>query len=330
MSRHLLFLIMLFVSFILTSVSTWLIIVVMQKKRIGQSILKDGPSWHIKKEGTPTMGGMAFLVATTVCYIVFLFLMFFEKKYDAINYSSILYIYAMLNGGIGIVDDLMKASKKQNKGLSAKSKFLLQAVATIIFLILLYVSGKINTSIGLPFTDIRINLGVFYYILAFFALCGFVNAVNLTDGIDGLATSIALTVGVLFAAISLFIVQSMEITFFSSTLIGLLLAFLIFNRHPAKIFMGDTGSLFLGAIIVGFSFLIDNVLLVLIYGFVFLIEAISVILQVIIFKVTGKRILKMAPIHHHFEKKGWSENKIVTIFSIVNLMACILAFILLL
>ena len=319
------YLITVILSFILTTISTQAVIVAMRKIKVGQSILVDGPNWHIKKEGTPTMGGIAFLLSFVVSYGVVAVVSYVTKNYDFIKFSAPLFVYAIFNAGIGMVDDLSKVRKKENKGLSAKSKFALQALAAIIFLIILKFTVGINTNIEVPFFNFSINLGIFYYIFAFLTLCGFVNAVNLTDGIDGLASSVGLSVACIFSFVALFLFNDSVIAYFSSILVGILVSFLIFNKHPAKIFMGDTGSLFLGSIIVGFSFLIGNPLLVFIYGFMFLIEAASVILQVLVFKLfKGRRLFKMAPLHHHLEKNGWSENKIVVAFSLINFVACII------
>ncbi len=322
-----LFFTMLIASFLATFVFTKVLIPIVVSKKAGQRILEIGPSWHKSKEGTPTMGGIGFVLATFVCFLIFLFGVKVENLQEK-NYALILIIYAILNALIGFIDDLSKVSKKQNKGLSARSKFILQAVAAIIFLILMNKVIGIDTTIALPFTSIAIDIGILYYPVAFLLLCGFVNAVNLTDGVDGLAASVTSTVAVLFSIASLVFIQSESLAFISSTLLGAMLAFLIFNVHPAKIFMGDTGSLFLGAIVVGVSFLLNNILLVLIYGIVYLIEALSVMLQVGFFKISkGKRLLKMAPLHHHFEKCGWSENKVVIIFTILNGIFCLFALI---
>lgn len=310
-------------SFLLTLALTMLLIPLMSKKA-GQKILEIGPSWHKSKEGTPTMGGISFIIATIFSFILY---MIFTHKGTQANEISCVFnviIYSLLNGCIGFVDDLSKVVKKENKGLSAKMKFLLQSISGVIFLALMKITVGIDTEINIPFFDIEINLGIFYYLFAFLLLCGFVNAVNLTDGIDGLATSVTITVAALFSVLAFVSIQKSSLVFLSATLLGSMIAFLIFNAHPAKIFMGDTGSLFLGAIVVGFSFIADNIMLVLIYGGVYLIEALSVIFQVIYFKATkGKRLLKMAPLHHHFEKCGWSETKIVVSFVIFSTFLCL-------
>lgn len=319
-----LYLTIILASFLSTILLTRLLIPIISKKA-RQKILDIGPSWHKSKEGTPTMGGIGFILAILISFGLYMILS--AKNLQATEMICVLnvIIYSLLNAFIGLIDDLSKVIKKENKGLSAKMKFLLQSISAITFLILMKATVGIDTSIEIPFLNIDINLGIFYYFLAFLLLCGFVNAVNLTDGIDGLATSVTITVAVLFSILSFVTIQKSSLVFLSSALLGSMIAFLIFNSHPAKIFMGDTGSLFLGAIIVGVSFLIDNILLVIIYGAIYLIEALSVILQVIYFKLSkGKRLLKMSPIHHHFEKCGWSEKKIVVSFTIFNAIFCAL------
>ncbi len=320
--------VMLISSFLITFLVTRKIIPIIASLRVGQKILEDGPVWHKPKEGTPTMGGIAFVLAMIACFGLFVFFMLEEGDNKEIAYALNLIIYALLNSLIGFVDDWSKVRKKQNKGLSAGMKFLLQSLAAIFYLVLLKASVGINTVVTIPFIDFSIDLGIFYYFFAWIILCGFVNAVNLTDGLDGLAASVTLTVGIFFIISSLTVITSPTISFVSATLVGSMMAFLIFNHYPAKVFMGDTGSLFLGALVVGLSFVANNMFLVLAYGFVFFCEALSDILQVGYFKITkGKRIFKMAPLHHHFEKIGWSENKIVVLFSFVNIAFCTLAYI---
>ena len=237
------------------------------------------------------------------------------------------FVFAILNALIGVIDDLAKLRKSKNEGLSAKAKLLFQSIVTILFLISLKFTVGINTILYIPYFNINIELGFFYYVISFLILCGMVNSVNLTDGIDGLASSVTLTVGLFLFFVAFTKAESIPLTLISSLLIGSTIGFLFFNLHPAKCFMGDTGSLFLGAIVGASAFILDNPLLVLIYGCVFFLESISDIMQVIYFKITkGKRLFKMAPLHHHFEKCGFSEMKIVGVFSIVNIIFCIIAY----
>ena len=217
--------------------------------------------------------------------------------------------------------------KSKNEGLTPKMKFLFQSIVAILFLISLRVTYGIDTKLYVPFFNFTVELGAFYYLLAYFLLCGIVNSVNLTDGIDGLASSVALTVGMFITFVAFTKIDSLPAIIIGAILTGSTIGFLTFNLYPAKIFMGDTGSLFLGAIVVSISFLLNSPLLVLIYGFVFVIEALSDILQVSYYKLShGKRIFKMAPLHHHFEKCGLGEMKIVAIFAIVNIFLCFIAY----
>ena len=279
----------------------------------------------MKKEGTPTMGGVAFIVAVFVSFFVII-------SFEGVENTAFLPIFnllffAFLNAIIGFIDDFLKVRKKQNKGLRALSKFSLQSASAISFLVLMEKTVELTTVLKIPFTNIGFDIGFFYYIFAYFLLCGFVNAVNLTDGLDGLASCVMLPFAVMISVLGLIFFDNLLFVFVGALLLGIISAFLIFNRYPAKIFMGDTGSLFLGGILAGFSLCTENALTVVLFGFVYLCEAISVIIQVGYFKISkGKRIFKMAPLHHHFEKSGWSENKIVIIFTLVNTFTCILAF----
>ncbi|MBQ8545783.1 MAG: phospho-N-acetylmuramoyl-pentapeptide-transferase [Clostridia bacterium] len=314
------------ISLILTVIFTKKLIPLIKSRKFGQRILEDGPNWHKPKEGTPTMGGIAFISAILICFLVNIFILDFSQSYKEFVCILNVLVYAVLNGAIGIIDDLAKIRNKRNQGLTPKMKFAFQSIVAILFLVSFKFTVGIDTSIRIPFIEGNIELGFFFYILAFFVLCGFVNAVNLSDGIDGLASALTFSVSLLFVFVGT-IYDNTPITFLSASLLGAMLGFLLFNFHPAKIFMGDTGSLFLGAMVVSFSFLANNVLLVLLFGFVFLCEAMSVILQVAVYKITkGKRLFKMAPLHHHFEKCGWSEIKVVSVFFLINLIFCAFAY----
>ncbi len=313
-------------SLVLTILFTKKLIPIIKAKKYGQRILEVGPNWHKAKEGTPTMGGLGFIFAIIISFLIYCFFIRNNNEPRKIICLLNVIVYAILNGLIGIIDDMAKIRNKRNEGLTPIKKFTFQSVAAILFLISFRFTVGIETSIKIPFVKNEIELGFFFYILAFFVLCGFVNAVNLSDGIDGLASCLTLTVASLFVLLGVAQNDS-SIVFLSASLVGAMLGFLVFNFYPAKVFMGDTGSLFLGAIVVAYSFLINNILLVILYGFVFLCEALSVILQVVYFKITkGKRILKMAPLHHHFEKCGWSEIKVVSIFSLVNFVFCAIVY----
>ena len=303
------------------------LIPILKSKKIGQKILEIGPRWHKSKEGTPTMGGISFIVGsvTAVLISVIVFKKHFEFK-EIVILLNIL-TYGILNALIGLIDDIAKMKKAKNEGLTPKMKFLFQSIAAVLFLISLNATVGLNTVLYIPYFNFNVQLGYFYYVLAYLLLCGVVNSVNLTDGLDGLAASVTLTVGFFISFVSFVVLESGFCALVGSILLGASIGFLCFNLYPAKIFMGDTGSLFLGAIIVSFSFFINNPLLVLVYGFVFVLEAVSDILQVSYYKLSGgKRIFKMAPLHHHLEKCGLSEMKIVGIFASVNALFCVLAY----
>lgn len=304
-----------------------LLIPFLQSKKMGQKILDIGPRWHKNKEGTPTMGGISFIIVGCILFVIFLSL--FKRILNNKEFLTIvnIYVYAILNGMIGFVDDVAKIRKRKNEGLTPLMKFSLQSIFAAVFLFTMDMSIGLDTTIKIPFTSVSYDLGFAYFILSFLILCGVVNSVNLTDGIDGLASSIVFTVGFFLAAVCILYINTYSLTFISALLIGSSLGFLVYNFYPAKVFMGDTGSLYFGALVAASSFFLNNIILVLIFGFVFICEALSDILQVIFFKFThGKRLFKMAPLHHHFERKGWSEVKIVTIFTIVNIIFCVIAY----
>ena len=322
------FLIMLFIAFIVTLLVTKELIKFFTKKKIGQKILEIGPSWHKDKNGTPTMGGLSFVIAFIVAFLVKIILLIINGRNEEILSTLIVILFVLINAFVGVIDDLAKIKKDKNEGLKPLSKLLFQGISAVLLLAGLTFTNKINTILKIPFLNLEYDIGFFYYVLGFFLICGFINATNLTDGIDGLASSVSLTSGVLISAISMMLTNLEGLGFIGAIIVGVTFAFLFYNLHPAKIFMGDTGSLFLGAMIVSASFLINNPLLVIFYGFIFLCEAFSVILQVSFFKITkGKRLFKMAPLHHHLEKSGFNEMKIVVIFTIINAVFCILAFV---
>jgi len=321
------FILVLLSTFVITAVSARILIPKLKSHKMGQKILDVGPRWHKSKEGTPTMGGLSFLIATVIVFAIAAVTAFLRD--ESINMIKLLitFIMVLLNCMIGIIDDYTKFIRKQNEGLKASQKYLMQLLVAAAYLFAMTVSGCIDTSMYIPFAGITLELGWFYYVAAFIVITGIVNCVNLTDGIDGLASTVTLVVGAFFAVVS-FCSGLLAETIMSALLIGSCLGFLVYNFYPAKIFMGDTGSLFLGAMVTGLAFMINNPLIIIIAGIIYVIEGTSVILQVGYFKLThGKRLFKMSPIHHHFEKSGWSEIKIVTVFSLITLAACVLAFI---
>ncbi len=290
--------------------------------KMGQFILDIGPRWHKSKEGTPTMGGIFFIAGTLLSFLVFGLYQAVSEK----NYSTVITaVMMLLFGAIGFIDDYTKFVKKQNKGLSASSKLVLQLVVASLFLFFMKYFGYITTSVKLPFVEAPLELGRFYYVAALFFIAFVVNAVNLTDGIDGLAGSVTLVISIFFAALA-FKFSAFPLVALTGALIGGLVSFLYYNINPAKIFMGDTGSLFLGGAVVGIAFIFDMPLLIFTAGLWYMIEAASVVLQVFSFKVFKKRIFKMSPIHHHFEMCSWSEHKIVRTFTLFTALVCVLSY----
>lgn len=313
-------------AFVLSAVIGKFLIPYLRKLHFGQTILEIGPKWHMGKQGTPTMGGIMFIISILVVTVISTVLyIFFGDKLINIYFADIpreaVFIFAGLglavaNGFIGFIDDYTKVVKKRNLGLTAIQKLVLQFAAAALFLLVLGLLGY-GTTTTIPFVG-KVDLGFFYYIISAIVIVGVINAVNLTDGVDGLVGSVTFFVCVAFMLISV-VLNSLGITAMSAACAGACLGFLVWNFHPAKVFMGDTGSLFLGGIVCALAFAIDMPILLLPLGIIYLAEMFSVILQVTYFKLThGKRLFKMSPIHHHFEMCGWSEVKIVTVFSIVT------------
>ena len=305
-------------SFLITAVMVKKLIPAL-RKRASQPIYTDGPKWHEKKSGTPTLGGIAFLFALLISVIPVLPAFKESKGNEALISLFITLLYAASNALVGIYDDLKKLHRKKNQGLKPIQKLILQTILALLFLYLRHRLLGDNTSISFAFGEI--NLGFWYYPLSLLILIGIINCANLTDGIDGLATSVAFSIGISLLYLSAALVE--EVAVLSSAIIGISVGFLIFNLHPAKIFMGDTGSLFFGALVAGCTFALRNPLLSLLVGIVYVIEGISVILQVISFKTTRKRIFKMAPIHHHLEQCGWSENKICIVAILITFICSV-------
>ena len=313
-------------SFILCALITRYLIPKLKSLKMGQKILEIGPRWHKGKEGTPTMGGIAMLITTLAVMIAYVLTGVLSKAYDVSLKLVIVVSYGLLNGMIGIIDDRVKLLKKENAGLTAKQKYALQFVCAAIFIAVMRICNFVDSTMHIPFTSVSIQLGVFYYIIAVLLLTGVVNAVNLTDGIDGLASSVTLIVGCFFAVCAVTMFRGEGLSVLGGITAGVCGGFLVYNFYPAKIFMGDTGSLFLGGMVVGGAFMLGSPLTVILFGLIYIIETVSVILQVTSFKLTGKRIFKMAPIHHHFEMCGWSEIKIVTVASIITAAFSVLSY----
>ena len=307
---------------ILTVIIERLIIPVLSGKA-SQPIYEGGPSWHLSKSGTPTMGGAAFILASLLTLGVASVFLTAENRAAAISVLISL-IYAVANSLVGIVDDLTKIRRRDNAGLTPMQKIFLQFILAILFLMARV--HYLGDSTSLVFSFGKIDLGFLYYPFAVLMLLGIVNCANLTDGIDGLAASVAFVIGIVLFFVG--VLSSPDTALLSSALIGASLGFLFFNLHPAKVFMGDTGSLFLGALAVSCSFALKNPLIMVLIGGVYVIEGVSVILQVLCFKISGKRILKMAPLHHHFEKCGYGETKICVLAIILTLLLSVPAFML--
>ncbi len=315
-------------SFLMCALLTRILIPKLKSLKMGQKILDIGPRWHKGKEGTPTMGGLAMLITALtvgVGAIVYCSL----KDGFLPNVKMVLTLsMALFYGAVGIIDDRVKLLKKQNEGLTAKQKYLLQLVIAGVYLASLAITDNLSTVLHIPFTSFSIDLGVFYYIFALLLITGIVNAANLTDGIDGLASVVTLIIGGFFALAGAKIgADAMGAAALSAILMGVCVGFLVYNAYPAKIFMGDTGSLFLGGLACGLAFMIDEPLVIVLCGLVYIIEAASVIIQVGYFKMTGgKRFFKMAPIHHHFEMCGFSEIKICITFGLVSAIFSAIAY----
>ena len=299
--------------------------------KFGQTILEEGPKWHMSKQGTPTMGGVMFIVGIFVSAALVLVINTVTGNKLALTgdmntklWAGI--IMALMFGLVGFADDYIKVVKKRNLGLTAKQKFLSQAVISVIYILVLMYTNNLNSEIIIPFLNKAVNLPlILYVIFTLFVVTGTVNAVNLTDGLDGLATSITIIVSLFFAIVAI-LVNDFSGACLSLAVCGGCIGFLFFNKYPAKVFMGDTGSLFLGGAISCIAVGMKMPLILVIAGFVYLFETLSVIIQVASFKLTGKRVFKMSPIHHHFEMCGWKEKKIVLVFSLVTFGLCLIAF----
>lgn len=311
----------------LTVLAERILIPILRSKKAGQRILDIGPRWHKSKEGTPTMGGLGFILASLLVLAVFFIVQAVKGRSAEYIPLSLTIAYAVMNGAIGFVDDYCKLIKKQNEGLTWKQKLFLQLVAASAYVCVMSYTGNLDTAIRIPFTAISLELSYAAYPIAVILLAGVVNGANITDGIDGLASSITFLIGGFFAVWGFYLLD-MQLSVLAAVLVGLSLGFLVYNFHPAKVFMGDTGSLFIGGLVVAGGFQAGDIGVVLLISMVFILEMLSSLVQRLYFKLThGKRLFKMAPVHHHFEKCGWTENKIVFVFSLTELFFCILAWI---
>lgn len=299
----------------------------LKKLKFGQMIREDGPTWHQAKQGTPTMGGIMFAVGITVAIFV---------GYGSIAMSGFALpteefwrflsgvVMAVLFASIGFLDDYIKVVKKRNLGLKAGEKIILQILVASAYLAAIYFLGGKSTIVNIPFLG-GIDFGLFYFPVMGILIIGMVNSVNLADGIDGLCTTVTFIVAIFFLSVS-FRDGGQGLGVMASAMAAGCIGFLIYNLHPAKVFMGDTGSFFFGGLVTAMGFALHMEFLLLVAGFIYCGESLSVILQVISCKTRGKRLFKMSPIHHHFEMSGWKENKIVGVFSFVTAVTCIIAY----
>ncbi len=341
------FLFMMIAVFAFTVLISRRLIPKLKSLKMGQKILDIGPRWHKGKEGTPTMGGLAFICASVLSTL------FISGVSWIITGSPlaimralpflITLLFAVVQGCIGIIDDAVKIRKKQNGGLTAAQKMILQIVTAALYVFVMHAQGFTDTILHIPVFGIDLEMGIFYYIISVVLIVGIVNSVNLTDGIDGLAATETAVVGAFFAVVAFFAETpfftslggyNISLVLASAVAIGASLGFLVYNFYPARVFMGDTGSLFLGGLVVGCAFLANNPLIILLAGLMYIIETASVMIQTTYFKYTrirygeGKRIFKMSPIHHHFEMCGWSEIKVVSVFGIAAVLFCAVTYVL--
>lgn len=311
------------VAFGVAAILGQILIPLLHRLKAGQSIREDGPTWHMSKQGTPTMGGLMFIAAIAVAILAA------GWEQITLGHRNHLYVFlfALVFGVIGFIDDFQKLRHHANEGLTAPQKFLLQLAASIAFTVILRQTGYLTPNLYIPFVGVELHLPwVVYMVFAAFVMVGTVNAVNLTDGVDGLATGVTLPVALFYMAVSAWYGRQ-DIGLLSAALAGGLAAFLIYNFHPAKVFMGDTGSLFLGGMVCGLAFALNVPLIIPVVGLIYVAEVLSDIIQVVYFKRTGgKRFFRMAPLHHHLELGGWSEAKLFCVFSAVTLALCGLGF----
>ena len=310
-------------AFVVTALAGKALIPFLRRMKAGQSIKEIGPTWHMSKQGTPTMGGLMFILGAAVAVAVLGWPDFLAGRFG----GGFVFLFALVFGAIGYIDDYMKVKHHQNTGLTAPQKFLLQLAAAILFTVLMREHGYLTPDLYIPFANVTLPIPwPVYMVYAAFVMVGTVNAVNITDGIDGLAAGVTMPVMLFFTAVAALWDRG-ELGVFSAALLGGLAAFLLYNFHPAKVFMGDTGSLFLGGAVCGLAFGLDIPLVLILVGVIYIAETLSDIIQVAYFKAThGKRIFRMAPLHHHLEMGGWSEVKLVCVFTMITLAACLLAF----
>ncbi|XZF77261.1 phospho-N-acetylmuramoyl-pentapeptide-transferase [Bacillus sp. AL-1R] len=304
-------------AFIIAVILSPIFIPYLRKLKFGQSIRDEGPQSHKKKSGTPTMGGIIILISLSLSALLI------SMYFDVLSTRTYVLLFVTICFGvIGFLDDYIKVVKKRNLGLTSKQKFICQVIVSIIVFFAIRAMG-ISTSISIPGTDYSFDLGFIYVLLIIFMLVGTSNAVNLTDGLDGLVSG---TAAIAFGAYAVLAYnqQQLDVAIFSIAVVGAVLGFLVFNAHPAKVFMGDTGSLALGGALAAIAIVTHLEILLVIIGGIFVIETLSVMIQVASFKATGKRVFKMSPLHHHYELSGWSEWRVVVTFWFVGLLFALL------
>lgn len=310
---------------VITGLLGYFMVPFLHKIKFGQTIREVGPSWHKNKQGTPTMGGIMFIIGSSVAAVICIAFLWLNGGAETQLMFVKVVAGALMAVGFGIVgflDDYISIKKHRNLGLTEIQKLILQFIIVGAYLLSVALAGG-TTETVIPFLG-SVDLGFFYYILAAVFIVGMVNAVNFTDGIDGLNTSVTLVVALVFFVIAM-LLNRVGLSLYAAAIVGAMIGFLFWNANPAKVFMGDTGSLFLGGAVCALAFGVDMPILLILIGIIYIVEILSVVLQVTYFKIShGKRIFKMAPIHHHFEMCGWNENKICFVFSGVTLLAGIL------
>ena len=312
----------LLITFAISVICGIITIPILKKLKIGQIERDDGPASHLKKQGTPTMGGIIMIVAIIIATVGACIFFSVTNNQELIKRLIPLLIITIAFGMIGFIDDFKKLVLKNTDGLKPKYKMLGLLIIAVIYVLFLVYGFNLGTDTYIPIFKIYINIPVFLYIpLAVLVILSTTNAINLTDGVDGLASSVSCLIVTCLIVIGISN-QMYEVSIFGSIVIGATLGFLIFNLHPAKVFMGDTGSLMLGGVISSIALYLKMPLLLVLIAIIPVLEALSDIIQVMYYKKTGKRVFKMAPLHHHFELSGWKENKIVVVFSLITLIAC--------
>ncbi len=310
---------------VITGLLGYFMVPFLHKIKFGQTIREVGPSWHKNKQGTPTMGGIMFIIGSSVAAVICITFLWLNGGAETQLMLVKVMAGALMAVGFGIVgflDDYISIKKHRNLGLTEIQKLILQFIIVGAYLLSVALAGG-TTETVIPFLG-TVDLGFFYYILAAVFIVGMVNAVNFTDGIDGLNTSVTLVVALVFSVIAM-LLNRVGLSLYAAAIVGAMIGFLFWNANPAKVFMGDTGSLFLGGAVCALAFGVNMPILLILIGIIYIVEILSVVLQVTYFKIShGKRIFKMAPIHHHFEMCGWNENKICFVFSGVTLLAGII------